>query len=59
MKVKQKRAIWYAIRNREREAYRKFIEENNINEKELGLSDIKYLRIRCRKLRELGYNIYL
>lgn len=59
MKTSQKRAIWYADRKRKVNKFNEFIETNNINLKELGLDKVKYLEIKCRRLRALGYDIWL
>lgn len=59
MKTNQKRAIYYAIRKRQINKFNKFIEENNIDLHALGIDNVKYLEVKCRKLRELGYNICL
>ena len=59
MTIKQKRAIWYADRERKIKKFNDFITNNNIDLKELGLSNIKYLEVVCRKLRASGYQIYL
>ena len=57
MKIEQKRAIYYSIRKKEVEKFNRFIVENNINLKDLGLDKIKYMAVVKRKLRALGYEV--
>ena len=57
MTIKQKRAIYYSKRKREVEKFDKFIVENNINLKELGLDKVKYMGVIKRRLRSLGYEV--
>lgn len=57
--IKQLRAIYYSTRERKQEAFNNFIETNKIDLKDLGLDRVKYLEVCCRKLRKLGFNIYL
>lgn len=56
MTIKQKRAIYYAIRKKEVARFEKFIVDNNINLKDLGLDKVKYMGVIKRKLRKMGYN---
>lgn len=57
METSQKRAIWYACRERKKQKLNDFLKENNIDLEELGLSNIKYLEVIFRKLRQKGYII--
>ena len=57
MTTAQKRAIYYSMRKREVEKFDRFIADNNINLKDLGLDKVKYMAVIKRKLRKMGYNI--
>lgn len=59
MKRCQLNAISRYYANKRRENFLKFIEENKIDLKTLGLDKYKYIGVKCRKLRELGYKIEL
>lgn len=59
MSIKQKRAIYYATREKKFRKFYDFLAANNIDLKALGLDKVKYLEVCCRKLRALGYQINL
>ena len=59
MSIKQKRVIYYAIREKKIKRFGEFLHEKNIDLEALGLDKVKYLEVCCRKLRKLGYHIYL